>query len=66
MKDCIVAVGTNVLVAGSVIVNQSRLRKAFEKAVHERHRHLAIQVLKVGPVEGAVFLARKTLVTASL
>ncbi|MDB5524030.1 MAG: hypothetical protein JWM58_1793 [Rhizobium sp.] len=60
------AVGTDVVVAGSVIVNQVRLYDAFERAVRHAHPKLKIHKLTVGPVEGAVFLARKTLAEAVL
>lgn len=53
------AAGTDVVVAGSVIVNQPRLREAFEQAVTARHPHLRVQVLHDAPVEGAVQLARR-------
>ena len=59
------AVGADVVVAGSVIVNQPRLFNAFERHVHERHPHLKVHVLKVSPVEGAVFLARQALAAAT-
>jgi N-acetylglucosamine kinase-like BadF-type ATPase len=54
------AVGTDIVVAGSVIVNQARLFDALAAAVQTAHPHLKIQKLSVSPVEGAVYLARKT------
>jgi len=53
------AAGSDVVVAGSVIVNQPRLREAFEQAVTGRHRELKVHVLRDAPVEGAVQLARR-------
>jgi N-acetylglucosamine kinase-like BadF-type ATPase len=53
------AAGTDVVVAGSVIVNQPRLREAFEQAVIGRHQQLKVHVLRDAPVEGAVQLARR-------
>ena len=55
------ASGEDIVVAGSVIVNQPPLYDAFEQAVRFAHPKLRIHKLAVGPVEGAVFLARKTL-----
>jgi N-acetylglucosamine kinase-like BadF-type ATPase len=59
------ATGTDVVAAGSVIVNQERLFEAFEQAVHQRHPLLTVHKLSLSPVEGALFLARKTLATAA-
>ncbi|KQU94946.1 BadF/BadG/BcrA/BcrD ATPase family protein [Devosia sp. Root105] len=53
------ATGTDVVVAGSVIVNQPRLYTAFEQAVTGRHKQLKVHVLRDAPVEGAVQLARR-------
>jgi N-acetylglucosamine kinase-like BadF-type ATPase len=53
------AAGTDVVVAGSVIVNQPRLRTAFEQGVAAKHPHLKVHVLHDAPVEGAVKLARR-------
>jgi N-acetylglucosamine kinase-like BadF-type ATPase len=53
------AVGADVVVAGSVIVNQARLYDAFNRFVAERHPDLTVHVLHAAPVEGAVLLARK-------
>jgi N-acetylglucosamine kinase-like BadF-type ATPase len=55
------AVGTDVVVAGSVIVNQTSLLDAFKHHLSARHAHLRVHTLSVPPVEGAVFLARKAL-----
>lgn len=59
------AAGTDVVVAGSVIVNQIRLYDAFEQAVHQRHPLLSVHRLTLPPVQGALFLARKTFVKAA-
>jgi N-acetylglucosamine kinase-like BadF-type ATPase len=53
------ATGTDIVVAGSVIVNQPRLFDAFVEAVQRRHPLFSVHKLLIGPVEGAVFLARK-------
>ncbi|KAA0685963.1 hypothetical protein DTW90_34835 [Neorhizobium sp. P12A] len=55
------AVGTDIVVAGSVIVNQTRLLEGFKRSVGETNPSLVVHVLDVSPVEGAVFLARKML-----
>jgi N-acetylglucosamine kinase-like BadF-type ATPase len=60
------AVGTDIVVAGSVIVNQPPLFEAFERHVSARHSHLRIHKLTIPPVEGAVFLARRAFETATL
>jgi N-acetylglucosamine kinase-like BadF-type ATPase len=52
------ATGDDVVVAGSVIVKQARLLDAFKRALGKQHPQLAVHVLDVSPVEGAVFLAR--------
>jgi N-acetylglucosamine kinase-like BadF-type ATPase len=52
------AVGSDVVVAGSVIVNQARLFDAFRQGVEQRHAGLRVHVLRAAPVEGAVLLAR--------
>jgi N-acetylglucosamine kinase-like BadF-type ATPase len=59
------ATGTDIVVAGSVIVNQAQLHDAFVAAVRAAHPHLKVHKLTLGPVEGAVFLARRTLVEAA-
>jgi N-acetylglucosamine kinase-like BadF-type ATPase len=56
------AVGTDIVVAGSVIVNQERLFEGFKRAVHETHPNLYVHMLDVSPVEGALFLAKSMLV----
>ena len=53
------AVGEDVVVAGSVFVNQPRLVEAFKSALAARHTYLKVHLLTVAPVEGAVFLARR-------
>lgn len=53
------ATGSAVVVAGSVIVNQPSLLKAFRHAVASRHPELEVHVLGDAPVEGAVHLARR-------
>jgi N-acetylglucosamine kinase-like BadF-type ATPase len=53
------AVGADVVVAGSVIVNQARLYDAFRRFVVEQHPDLRVHVLHAAPVEGAVLLARQ-------
>jgi N-acetylglucosamine kinase-like BadF-type ATPase len=59
------AIGTDVVVAGSVIVNQTRLYDAFVEALNAAHPRLKVHKLTLGPVEGAVFLARKILARAA-
>jgi N-acetylglucosamine kinase-like BadF-type ATPase len=53
------AVGTDIVVAGSVIVNQPRLLDAFRTAVSASHPNSKVHVLRIAPVEGAVQLARR-------
>lgn len=53
------AAGTDVVVAGSVIVNQPRLYETFSAAVTSLHPHLKVHMLHDAPVEGAVTLARR-------
>lgn len=55
------AVGADVVVAGSVIVNQPRLLEAFRAAIADLNAGYAVHVLRAPPVEGAVLLARKAL-----
>ncbi|TXH83531.1 MAG: hypothetical protein E6Q77_04090 [Rhizobium sp.] len=55
------AIATDVVVAGSVIVNQPPLLDAFRRHVSARYPHLRVHKLTIPPVEGAVFLARRTL-----
>jgi N-acetylglucosamine kinase-like BadF-type ATPase len=52
------AVGTDVVVAGSVFVNQSRLLEAFTRHLAALAPGLRVHRLEKAPVEGAVFLAR--------
>jgi N-acetylglucosamine kinase-like BadF-type ATPase len=59
------ATGTDIVVAGSVIVHQTRLYDAFVAAVRAAHPQLKVHRLTLGPVEGAVYLARKTLARAA-
>ena len=59
------ATGNDVVVAGSVIVNQSRLFEAFKVALRQEHPRLAVHRLTVSPVEGALFLARAALKPAA-
>ena len=56
------AVGSDIVVAGSVIVNQARLSDAFKRHIHERFPEMDVHVLHAPPVEGAVLLARKAIV----
>jgi N-acetylglucosamine kinase-like BadF-type ATPase len=58
------AVGTDVVVAGSVIVNQKRLLDAFTVALGEIDGGLSVHVLEGAPVEGAVQIARRRLAKA--
>ena len=53
------AAGTDVVVAGSVIVNQPRLLDAFRTAIASAHPDLQVHVLGLAPVEGAVHLAQR-------
>lgn len=55
------AVGTHVVAAGSVIVNQSRLYEAFVARVAKRHPELTVHLLTEPPVVGAIALARRLL-----
>lgn len=57
------AVGSNIVVAGSVIVHQPRLFSAFEASVKRHFSNMNVHVLHKAPVEGAVFLARGALRT---
>ncbi|MBO9590274.1 N-acetylglucosamine kinase [Devosia sp.] len=52
------AVGRDIVVAGSVIVNQPRLLEAFRAAVGALGGY-SVHVLTAPPVEGAVLLARR-------
>ncbi|MDB5416309.1 MAG: hypothetical protein JWR10_4644 [Rubritepida sp.] len=53
------AVGSDVVVAGSVIVNQPRLLDAFRAAIAALNHDYAVHVLTAAPVEGAVLLAHR-------
>lgn len=53
------AVGTDVVVAGSVMLNQPRLLDAFRATLAITQPDLTVHVLDVDPVEGAVLLARR-------
>jgi N-acetylglucosamine kinase-like BadF-type ATPase len=53
------AVGTDVVVAGSVFVNQKRLLAVFTQHLADVAPGLSVHLLAAGPVEGAVLLARK-------
>lgn len=55
------AIGSDVVAAGSVIVNQQRLFAAFGQALAERHPELKARLLDRPPVEGAAFLGRRYL-----
>lgn len=55
------AIGTDVVAAGSVIVNQPRLFDSFRSYVLERHPSYSVHLLERAPVEGAVALARRIL-----
>ena len=52
------AVGSSVVAAGSVIVNQPRLFAAFAAAVAAQHPELVVHLLREPPVTGALALAR--------
>ena len=53
------AVGTDVVIAGSVFVNQQRLRDAFTRHLAELSPGLRVNLLEADPIEGAVLLARR-------
>lgn len=55
------AVGSDIVVAGSVIVNQPRLLDAFRRCVAENDQNASVHVLREPPVAGAVMLARSVL-----
>lgn len=55
------AVGTDVVVAGSVFVHQPRLLRAFSAALGAAHPGLSVVPLTDAPVAGAVALARRLL-----
>jgi N-acetylglucosamine kinase-like BadF-type ATPase len=58
------AVGSRVVAAGSVIVNQPALYDAFAGLVAARHPELSVTLLTDKPVVGALALARRALITA--
>ncbi len=58
------AVGVDVVVAGSVIVNQPRLLEAFRRHIEENNIGLGVHMLRTAPANGAVLLARQALQTA--
>ncbi|MFZ4894061.1 N-acetylglucosamine kinase [Plantibacter sp. Mn2098] len=53
------AVGTEVVAAGSVIVNQPRLQDAVRDRLAERHPGFGFRLLDDDPVAGGVVLARR-------
>jgi N-acetylglucosamine kinase-like BadF-type ATPase len=55
------AVGSDVVAAGGVIVNQPRLARAFRDHLACRHPSLNLRILDEKPVAGAVTLARRLL-----
>jgi N-acetylglucosamine kinase-like BadF-type ATPase len=55
------AVGSDVVAAGGVIVNQPRLAQAFRDHLARRHPSLRLRILADDPVAGAVTLARRLL-----
>lgn len=55
------AVGSDVVAAGGVIVNQPRLARAFQDHLALRHPSLSLRILDEEPVAGAVTLARRLL-----
>ncbi|HEY4459659.1 MAG TPA: BadF/BadG/BcrA/BcrD ATPase family protein [Pseudonocardiaceae bacterium] len=58
------AIGSDVVAAGSVIIGQSRLAKAFEDRMAATHPNLTVTFLDEPPVIGAVVLARRLLADA--
>lgn len=58
------AVGADIVAAGSVIIGQPRLAKAFEDRITETHPNLSVTFLAEPPVIGAVVLARRLLAVA--
>jgi N-acetylglucosamine kinase-like BadF-type ATPase len=53
------AVGSDIVVAGSVILNQPRMFDGFRGAVSVSHPDLAVRRLEASPVVGALRLARE-------
>ncbi|HEY4454627.1 MAG TPA: hypothetical protein VGN81_09990, partial [Pseudonocardiaceae bacterium] len=58
------AIGSDVVAAGSVIIGQPRLAKAFEDQMAATHPNLTVTFLDEPPVIGAVVLARRLLAVA--
>ena len=58
------AVGSDVVAAGGVIVNQPRLARAFQAQMSHQHPSLRLRILNEAPVAGAVVLARRLLTSA--
>ena len=58
------AVGSDVVAAGGVIVNQPRLAQAFQAQLSRRHPTFRLRILTEAPVAGAVVLARRLLASA--
>lgn len=58
------AVGADIVAAGSVIIGQPRLAKAFEDRIAGTHPNLSVTFLAEPPVIGAVALARRLLAVA--
>ena len=52
------AVGSDIVVAGSVFINQTRLLEAFKRHLASMAPGLKVHRLEKAPGEGAVFLAR--------
>ncbi|WP_336707926.1 BadF/BadG/BcrA/BcrD ATPase family protein [Oerskovia sp. USHLN155] len=57
------AAGTTVVVAGGVVTRQQALRTALADALARRAPHTTLHLLEEDPVEGAVFLARRSIAT---
>jgi N-acetylglucosamine kinase-like BadF-type ATPase len=55
------ATGHDVVVAGSVILNQRRLLDAFRRVLADQQPDFKVHELAVPPVEGAVLLARRAI-----
>lgn len=59
------AVGSDVVAAGGVIVNQPRLARAFRHQLALRHPSLRLRILDEEPVAWAVALARRLLTSSA-
>jgi N-acetylglucosamine kinase-like BadF-type ATPase len=59
------AVGTSIVAAGSMIVNQPRLFEAFRSRLVEAHPDASVTLLLEAPVAGGIVLARRLLETAA-